>query len=146
VNGSVGFSFAGEVSPAGVVLVGCVVFSGVLFSSFDGEVPVVGVGVLDVGVLDVGVLDVGVLVVGGVVAGVVVVGGGGVWPYPVVVVLARAGVVIMSATASDTATGRTRSLRITLGSPFLIDAAPAACGLLEATISVRVMPTSVMVW
>jgi hypothetical protein len=142
VNGSVVFSFAGEVSPAGVVLVGGVVFSGVLFSSFDGEVPVVGVGVLDVGVLDVGVLVVGG-VVAGVVAGVVVVGGGGVWLYPVVVVAARAGVVIMSATASDTAIGRTRSLRIALGNPFLIDAAPAACGLLEATISVRVMPTSV---
>ena len=34
------------------------------------------------------------------------------------------------------------SLRIALDDPFLIGAAPAFCGLLEATTSVRVMPTS----
>jgi hypothetical protein len=60
-----------------------------------------------------------------------------------VVLAARAVIGTASATASSKATGRTKSLRDALDDPLLIDAATAAaCGLLEAMTSVRVMPTS----
>jgi hypothetical protein len=48
----------------------------------------------------------------------------------------------ISATARAKATGRINSLRDARDNPFLIGAAPAAFGLLEAMTSVRVMPTS----
>jgi hypothetical protein len=59
---------------AALVVAGAVVVVGVLLS-FDGDVPVVGVGVVLVGVVLVGVVLVGVVLVGVVL----VVGGGGVW-------------------------------------------------------------------
>jgi hypothetical protein len=115
----------------GVVLVGAgsgsfvdVVFSVVVFSSFDGDVPVVGV-------------------VEGVVFGVegVVFGVGTVWLYPLVPSAALAVAGNSRAAASSRAIGTTESLRHARD-PLLSDVAPAFRGLLEATSSVRVMPTS----
>jgi hypothetical protein len=132
VNGSVlavvELAFAGEVPlvAAGVLSAGVPV-AGEL-ASLDGEVPLAGVGV---------VFDAGVLLVG------VVVGGGAVVPYPASPVVAAIAVVgNTSAAASSSANERTKSLRDARDDPLLIGAAPAACGLPEATTLVRVMPTS----
>jgi hypothetical protein len=76
VNGSVldfGLVLVGEV--LGDVSFEGVVFSALVFSSFDGDVPVDGAGVVDVGVVAFGVVD-GAGVVG---VGVVVFGVGTVW-------------------------------------------------------------------
>ncbi len=57
-------------------------------------------------------------------------------------VAAMAVVGATSATANSSATGRINSLRDMRDDPLLIDAFACACGLTEATTSVRVMPTS----
>jgi hypothetical protein len=87
------------------------------FSSFEGEVPVLGAGVV------------------GVVFGV-----GAVWLYPLVPSAARA-VAGMSSTAAISA-GRTKSRREPPDDPWRLDVAPVFRDLLEATTSIRVMPTS----
>jgi hypothetical protein len=110
-------SFAGEVPDEGVAS-----FEGDV-TSFDGEVP----------------LD-GVVVAGGVVPVLGVVGVDGVWLYCEVPSAARAADGSASA-ATDKAIGRISTLRKPPGGPFLIGARGAS-GLLEATTSVRVMPTS----
>jgi hypothetical protein len=140
VNGSVlavGVVFEAPTIVLGVVDVGSfdvgslLVFSpdGV-FSSLDGEVPVLGVG--------------DVFGVVGVVFGVVgvVFGVGAVWLYPLVGSAARAFAGISSTAAISTAAGKTRSPRHRLDDPFLIGVAPVFRDLLEATTSIRVMPTS----
>ncbi|HXM87661.1 MAG TPA: hypothetical protein VN889_08490 [Solirubrobacteraceae bacterium] len=117
---------------------GAVDFSGVL-DCFSGDVPDVGVGVE-------------LVVAGGVVGVVVVVVVGGA-VYVVVPVLGVVYVLVEVVSAANTTAGETSaiirakatdsatSLRA-LGDPFLVIAVPAFCGLLEATTSVRVMPTS----
>jgi hypothetical protein len=133
VNGSVlavGVVFEAPTIVLGVVDVGSfdvgslLVFSpdGV-FSSLDGEVPVLGVG--------------DVFGVVGVVFGV-----GAVWLYPLVGSAARAFAGISSTAAISTAAGKTRSPCHRLDDPFLIGVAPVFRDLLEATTSIRVMPTS----
>ena len=92
------------------------------FSSLEGEVPVLGFGV--VGVV-------------GVVFGV-----GAVWLYPLVDSAARAFAGMSSTAAISPVAGKTRRLRHLLDDPFLIGVAPVLCDLLEATTSIRVMPTS----
>lgn len=137
VNGSVlavGVVFEAPTVVLGVVDVGSfdvgslVVFSSDgVFSSLDGEVPVLGVGVVF------GVVG---------VVGVVVFGVGAVWLYPLVGSAARAVAGMSSTAATSTATGKTRSPRRRLDDPFLIGVAPVFRDLLEATTSIRVMPTS----
>jgi hypothetical protein len=133
VNGSVlavGVVFAAPTLVLGVVDVGSFDVGSLLafssdgfFSSLDGEVPVLGVGV--------------VFGVVGVVFGV-----GAVWLYPLVGSAARAFAGMSSTAASSTAAGKTRSRRHRLDDPFLIGVAPVFRDLLEATTSIRVMPTS----
>jgi hypothetical protein len=106
-------------------------FSGVL-DCFSGEVPDVGVGV------DVGVAGAEVVVGGGVEVVVVV---GGLLVYGLVSSAAKTAAGDTRAIIRAKATDSTTSLRA-LGDPFLIVASSAFCGLLEATTSVRVMPTS----
>ena len=62
-----------------LVLAGAVELFGLLLS-FDGNVPVAGVGVVAAGVVAAGVVAAGVVAAGVVVACVVVVGVVGVWP------------------------------------------------------------------
>ncbi|HTA37236.1 MAG TPA: hypothetical protein VK761_11015 [Solirubrobacteraceae bacterium] len=102
-------------------------FSGVL-DCFSGDVPDVGVGV-----------GVAAVVVGGGVVVVVVVGG--LLVYGLVSSAAKTAAGDTRAIIRAKATDSTTSLRA-LGDPFLIVASSAFCGLLEATTSVRVMPTS----
>jgi hypothetical protein len=108
---------------------GAVDFSGVL-DCFSGEVPDVGAGVEVAGAE---------VVVGGGVDVVVVVGG--LLVYGLVSSAANTAAGDTSAIIRAKATDSTTSLRA-LGDPFLIVASSAFCGLLEATTSVRVMPTS----
>jgi hypothetical protein len=96
-----------------------------VFSSLEGEVPVLGFGV--VGVV-------------GVVVGVF--GVGAVWLYPLVGSAARALAGRSSTAAISAATGTTRSLPKLLDGPVLIRVARVFRDLLEATTSIRVMPTS----
>jgi hypothetical protein len=110
---------------------GAVDFSGVL-DCFSGDVPEVGVGV------DVGVAGAEVVVGGGVEVVVVV---GGLLVYGLVSSAANTAAGDTRAIIRAKATDSTTSLRA-LGDPFLIVASSAFCGLLEATTSVRVMPTS----
>jgi hypothetical protein len=124
---------AGVVVGSSFFVSGAVSFFGVEVS-FDGEVPLVGVGV----VAGVGVAGAEVVVGGGVEVVVVV---GGLLVYGLVSSAANTAAGDTRAIIRAKATDSTTSLRA-LGDPFLIVASSAFCGLLEATTSVRVMPTS----
>jgi hypothetical protein len=148
VKGSVlaGVVFSAPTVVVGVVEVGSLVGSLLVgsflafssdgfFSSLDGEVPALGFGVVVVFGVVAGV-------VAGVVVGVVVFGVGAVWLYPLVGSAARAVAGTSSNAASSTATGTTRRLGQRLDDPFVSGVAPVFRDLLEATTSIRVMPTS----
>src|SRR2546430_1159717 len=126
VNGSVlaALDFEAPTLVLGVVAVGSFVgslafSSDGVFSSLEGEVPVLGFGVV------------------GVVFGV-----GAVWLYPLVGSAARALAGASSTAAISAAAGTSSSLRHLLAGPLLIGFARVVRDLLEATTSILVMPTS----
>ena len=96
-----------------------------VFSSLEGEVPVLGFGVVGVA---------------GVVVGVF--GVGAVWLYPLVGSAARALAGASSTAAISAAADTSSSLRHLLAGPLLIGFARVVRDLLEATTSILVMPTS----